>query len=76
MTMLLEVFVKTVLDKEVFLTGEEVASCLNISHRTLYRWHRQRRGPPQIKIGRHKYYRRAALESWLLKQEEAFDGDR
>lgn len=52
-----------------FLTGEAVAYALGISHRTLYRWHRLRKGPPQIKIGRKIYYRADAMREWLLDLE-------
>lgn len=61
----LENDVKVVSVNEEFLTGEAVASALGVSHRTLYRWHRLRKGPPQIKIGRKVYYRAEALSVWL-----------
>lgn len=48
-----------------FLTGRQVSEFLAVSERTLYRWHRQRKGPPQIKIGRKVYYRVDALFLWL-----------
>jgi predicted DNA-binding transcriptional regulator AlpA len=54
---------------EEFLTGEVVASALGVSHRTLYRWHRLRKGPPQIKIGRKIYYRADAIRQWLSDLE-------
>lgn len=52
-----------------FLTGEAAALALGISHRTLYRWHRLRKGPPQIKIGRKVYYRADAMREWLRDLE-------
>lgn len=53
-----------------FLSGEAAAIALGISHRTLYRWHRLRKGPPQIKIGRKVYYRADAMREWLCNLEK------
>lgn len=57
-----------------FLTAEQTAQLLNISRRTLHRWGRQRKGPPRVKIGRSIYYREAALQGWLLQNEESYSG--
>ena len=51
------------------LTRIEVAERLNVTPRTLYRWELSRTGPPSIKLGRAAYYRREALEAWLLSLE-------
>ena len=47
----------------------EVAELLNVTPRTLYRWELSRTGPPSIKVGRAAYYRREALDAWLLSLE-------
>lgn len=51
------------------LTCEEAATSLGISIRTLGRWARMGKGPPRIKIGRSIFYRRDAMEGWLLSLE-------
>lgn len=58
-----------------FLNSSEVANLLNISLRTLHRWGRLRKGPPSIKVGRRIYYRRAAIEQWLLALEGTTNRD-
>ena len=55
--------------KTEFLTGRTTADLLAISERTLYRWNRLRKGPPQIKIGRKIYYRSEAVREWLRELE-------
>jgi predicted DNA-binding transcriptional regulator AlpA len=55
------------------LTSDDVAELLNVSPRTLHRWGRLKKGPPSIKIGRAVFYRRAAVESWLLALETIAD---
>lgn len=41
-----------------------------VSLRTAQRERAQRIGPPFIKLGRKVYYRPAAIEAWLLAQEQ------
>jgi hypothetical protein len=38
--------------------------------RTAQRERAQRMGPPFIKLGRKVYYRPAAIEAWLIAQEQ------
>jgi hypothetical protein len=38
--------------------------------RTAQRERAQRVGPPFIKLGRRVFYRKAAIEAWLLAQEQ------
>lgn len=52
------------------LTCEAVAELLKVSTRTLHRWGRLKKGPPSIKVGRAVFYRRAAVEKWLLSLED------
>lgn len=54
---------------EDYLTSDYVAETFHISRRTLLRWDRLKKGPPRIKIGRSVYYRRAAIEKWLMGLE-------
>lgn len=56
-----------------YLTSDEVSDWLKVSRRTLHRWARLRKGPPNVKIGRKVYYRRASVEQWLLSLEEGAD---
>lgn len=42
-----------------------------VSLRTVQRERAQRMGPPFIKLGRTIYYRPAAIEAWLLAQEQS-----
>ncbi|GAA4641491.1 hypothetical protein GCM10023115_00380 [Pontixanthobacter gangjinensis] len=52
------------------LTVSNAADILRVSRRTLSRWARLRKGPPRIKVGRTIYYRREAIDKWLLSLEE------
>lgn len=49
----------------------DYAAARGVSVRTVQRERAQRIGPPFIKIGRKIYYRPAAIEEWLLAQEQA-----
>lgn len=51
------------------LTTPEVAEILNVSERTLSRWHAQRVGPPRCKLGRSVLYRQSALADWIQANE-------
>jgi hypothetical protein len=42
-----------------------------VSVRTVQRERALRLGPPFIKLGRSIFYRPAAIETWLLAQEQA-----
>lgn len=48
----------------------EYAADRGVSLRTVQRERAQRLGPPFIKLGRQIYYRPAAIEAWLLAQEQ------
>ena len=54
-----------------YLTKEGAAAFLGKSGATLDRWHRLRVGPPRTKIGSSTFYREAALNAWLVAQEQA-----
>lgn len=53
------------------LTVEEVADELRVPAGTFRSWRAQGRGPRSFKIGRRVVYRRADIEAWLVKQEQA-----
>ena len=53
-----------------YLTVEQLAQQLNISTRTLARWHARRVGPPITKVGSTTYYREDSVREWLIKQEQ------
>ena len=57
-------------DEDIFLSVEQVSELLTVSRRTLCRWHRLRRGPPRIKIGRKVFYRRSSVYAWLNSVEQ------
>lgn len=54
-----------------YMTKGEAAAHINKSEATLDRWHRQRVGPPRTKLGSSTLYRKAALDAWMLAQEQA-----
>lgn len=49
----------------------EYAAQRGVSLRTVQRERAQRIGPPFIKLGRQIFYRPAAIEAWLLAQEQS-----
>lgn len=57
-------------EKTELLSASEAAGLLGVSRRTLSRWARLRKGPPRTKVGRSIFYRRQALEQWLLAIED------
>ena len=48
----------------------DYAAQRGVSVRTIQRERALRIGPPFIKLGRHVYYRPAAIEAWLLAHEQ------
>ena len=53
------------------ITEQEYADQRGVSVRTIARERAQRIGPPFIRLGRKIYYRPAAIEEWLIAQEQA-----
>ncbi|WP_147028690.1 helix-turn-helix transcriptional regulator [Methylobacterium oxalidis] len=51
------------------LTRVAAAKLLDVSPRTLDRWHLERTGPPRITIGRKVRYRLASINRWLATRE-------
>ncbi len=54
-----------------YMPKDELAKDLDRCSRTLDRWASLGIGPPRTIIGRRVLYRRAAVQEWLLSQEEA-----
>ena len=53
------------------ISEAEYATQRGVSKRTAQRERALRVGPPFIKLGKSVYYRPAAIEAWLLAQEQA-----
>jgi hypothetical protein len=53
-----------------YIKPEDLARELEISERSLARWHSLRTGPPRTTIGKVILYRRAAVTEWLRSREE------
>jgi excisionase family DNA binding protein len=50
------------------LTSEQLAEYLQVPLATIYRWAYAGTGPVGLRVGRHRRYRRADVESWLDAQ--------
>lgn len=53
-----------------WFTRPELAAALRVTRDTLSRWETRQVGPPCTRIGRKVFYRRAAVEEWILAQEQ------
>ena len=53
------------------LTEADYAALRGVSVRTIQRERALRVGPPFIKLGAKVFYRPAAIEEWLIAQEQA-----
>lgn len=53
------------------LTKDQVAKRLDISLRTLNRWHAEGDGPPLIKVGRKTFYFEKDVLLWLQNRKRA-----
>jgi hypothetical protein len=61
-----------IFDDDELLTEDETVAEVGIRcARTLRRRRDFRQGPPHLWIGRKIYYRRGALQQWLLAREHA-----
>jgi hypothetical protein len=60
---------QSIFDSE-YLTPQSLAKNLDVSVRTLDRWHVQRIGPPRTTIGRTVLYRRESVAAWLRSREK------
>lgn len=53
------------------IAEHEYALQRGVSLRTVQRERAKREGPPFIKLGRKIFYRPAAIEAWLIAQEQS-----
>lgn len=53
------------------MTLPELAEELNVTPRTIMRWHARRQGPPRIRVGGRVYFRAGAVRDWLLAKEKS-----
>lgn len=51
------------------LTKAQAAELLDVSERTLTRWHAEGSGPPVSKHGRKSYYFKTSVLTWLKAKE-------
>jgi len=54
---------------ELVYTSKELSELLDISEKTLLRWHYERKGPPRCQVGRFIRYRKQAVQEWLIANE-------
>lgn len=54
---------------EDLLELEEIAEILKVARKTLLKWRYAGTGPPLVKYGKALKIRRAALDQWILEQE-------
>jgi predicted DNA-binding transcriptional regulator AlpA len=59
-----------------YLSRAQLAKHLGLSTDTIARWETLGKGPPRVRIGARCYYRRAAVEEWLLARETGAGADR
>jgi hypothetical protein len=53
-----------------YLSVEELAAELDVTPVTLWHWRRRGMGPPVTRLGNMPYFRREAVEQWLLRCEK------
>jgi len=51
------------------LSKAQAAELLDVSERTLTRWHAEGSGPPVSKHGRKSYYFKASVIAWIKAKE-------
>ncbi|MGH7985651.1 MAG: helix-turn-helix domain-containing protein [Candidatus Binataceae bacterium] len=52
-----------------YLKPKDLAKALDVSERTIARWHQFREGPPRVEIGRKVYYRKESVMAWVASSE-------
>jgi|GEM_PF-828255 predicted DNA-binding transcriptional regulator AlpA len=52
-----------------YLKPKDLAKALEVSERTIARWHHLREGPPRVEIGRKVYYRQESVIAWIASCE-------
>jgi len=53
-----------------YMTTEKLATELDLTPLTLVRWRALGKGPPVTWLGRRLFYRKGAVQKWLLAQEQ------
>jgi predicted DNA-binding transcriptional regulator AlpA len=48
-----------------YLTPEQLAAELGIRLSTLKQWHRVRKAPPRVMLGRFPYYSKTTVRAWM-----------
>lgn len=56
------------------LTVDDLAQYLSVPRQTIYRWNHTGDGPPPLKVGRHRRYRRRDVERWLERRSADHPG--
>ena len=56
-----------------YLSEEQLAVELDVTVRTLIRWHNLGIGPPRTMVGRTPRYRRGSTQEWLRRREETVE---
>jgi excisionase family DNA binding protein len=51
------------------LTPEQLAKELGVTVKTLLRWRLKRTAPPEVQVGRQRYFRRESVIDWLASRE-------
>ena len=54
-----------------YYTKGELAAEMNVSERTLDRWHNRRMGPLRTRLGSRILYKKTTVAAWIEAQEEA-----
>ena len=54
-----------------YFSEEKAARDLGVTVHTLRNWSAKRQGPPRTSVARHVYYRKNAMQQWLLAQEQS-----
>ncbi len=58
---------------EDYFSEEKVASDLGVTINTLRNYAAKRQGPPRTKVARRVYYRKDAMQQWLLAREQILE---
>jgi hypothetical protein len=53
-----------------YVSADQLAELLEVTPRTVARWHVERTGPPRTKVGKKVLYSLASVRAWLKDREE------
>lgn len=54
-----------------FLSPDQLAEMLGVPVRSVYHWMSEGGGPPSVKLGRHRRFRRSDVEAWIDERIES-----